>query len=243
MNLNGATVVVDLDGTLVNTAPDLVGALNTVLETEGLPTLPLAAAGHMVGQGAEALLRRGFAAAGATWSDPRAEALTAHFIAVYLERIARESRPYPGVEDALDALESAGARLALCTNKRTDLTLALLQAVGLSSRFEAILGGDWGGPMKPDGAPILETIARAGGDPARAVMVGDSDNDVLAAAAAGIPSVVFTFGYCATPAAELGAILVLDAWADLPDAIASLAGAGSPAYIAASPASAPRADA
>lgn len=222
MDLRGTVIAFDLDGTLVDTAPDLVGALNAVLVQERLPPLPLEAARTLVGRGAEALLRRGFAAAGADWPSDRNAALLARFIELYLARIAHESRPFDGVEAALDQLAAAGARLVVCTNKRTDLSVALLGAVGLADRFVAVVGGDYGGPMKPDGAHVLAAIEAGGGTPGRALMVGDSDNDVLAAQAAGVAAAVFTFGYCATPAAELGAEAVLDRWSDLPTAVGRL---------------------
>lgn len=216
MDLAGATLVFDLDGTLIDTAPDLVGTLNDMLEAEGMPPLPLASARHMVGHGARALLIRGFEAAGVRWAPERDAELNARFIEVYLARVARESRPFPGMEDVLDGFARRGASLAVCTNKRTDLSLALLEAVGLADRFAAVVGADYGGPRKPDAAHLQAAIEAAGGDPSRAVMVGDSDTDVGAARAAGVPCVVFTFGYCATPVSELGADAVLDRWSDLP---------------------------
>lgn len=222
MQLSGATLVFDLDGTLVDTAPDLVGALNEVLEIEGLPPLPLASARHMVGHGARALLIRGFEAAGAPWRAERDQELNARFIEVYLARIARESRPFPDAEAVLDRFAAQGASLAVCTNKRTDLSLALLEAVGLADRFAVVTGADYRGPRKPDAAHLQAAIEGAGGDPSRAVMVGDSETDVGTARAAGVPSVVFTFGYCATPVSELGADAVLDRWSDLPAAVSRL---------------------
>jgi len=222
MNLTGTTIVFDLDGTLVDTAPDLIGALNAVLDEERLPPLPLAAARNMVGQGARTLLQRGFTAAGSLWTDDRGDVLTARFVDLYLARIAKLSRPFPGAEAALDTLAAAGARLAVCTNKRTDLSLALLEAVGLSGRFAAVVGADWGGPTKPDPAHFRAAVAAAGGDLSRALMVGDSDNDVLAAHAAAAPAVVFSFGYCLTPLTELGADAVLNSWDQLPATAARL---------------------
>lgn len=219
MKLQGATLAFDLDGTLADTAPDLVGTLNDMLEAEGLPPLPLERARHMVGHGARALLIRGFEAAGAPWRPERDAELNARFIEVYLARIARESRPFPGVDEVLDAFARDGAALVVCTNKRTDLSLALLEAVGLADRFVAVVGADYGGPRKPDAAHLQAALEAAGGDPSRAVMVGDSETDVGAARAAGVPSVVFTFGYCSTSVAELGADAVLDRWSDLPAAV------------------------
>ncbi|OYX33216.1 MAG: hypothetical protein B7Y99_07580 [Caulobacterales bacterium 32-69-10] len=185
-DLAGATIAFDLDGTLVETAPDLIGSLNS------------------------------FAAAGAALDEAEVPGLFNRFIDVYLGRIASESRPFPGVEAALDDLAAAGARLAVCTNKRTDLTLALLDALQLTQRFDAIIGADLAPAAKPDASHFLHTIRTAGGDPAFALMVGDSFNDVESARRAGAPTVLVSFGYTDTPAAELGAQAVIDHFDELP---------------------------
>jgi phosphoglycolate phosphatase len=195
--------VFDLDGTLIHTAPDLMGALNVLLTEEGLPSLPIAIAGSIVGKGAKVMIERGFQAAGEPLEAARAAALFERYIALYLARIAQESGPFDGMTAALDALEAEGAVLAVCTNKRTDLTLALLDALDLTRRFAAIVGADMAQKPKPDAGHLLMTIEKAGGDPNRALMVGDSINDALAARNAKVPVVLVTFGYTDTPAAEL----------------------------------------
>ena len=134
--LAGATIAFDLDGTLVDTAPDLVGTLNTLLEQEGLAPLPLADARPYIGRGARWMIERGFDAAGAPVHPERMPALFDRFIARYLSRIADESRAFPGCEAALDTLKAQGAKLVVCTNKRTDLSVTLLKALGLARRFE-----------------------------------------------------------------------------------------------------------
>ena len=222
MLLKDATVVFDLDGTLVDTAPDLIGTLNLMLADAGLPTVPPASARHLVGRGARHLLEHGFREAGADLSRERADALAERFVDLYLERIADESRPFEGVEAALDELAAAGARLAVCTNKLTGLSNALLDALGLASRFAAVLGPDAAARRKPDADHLLRTIERAGGDPARAVMVGDSETDVGAARNAGVPVIVVSFGYTEIPPQELGADVLIDRYADLPAATARL---------------------
>ncbi len=216
--LSGATIVFDLDGTLVDSAPDLIGSLNVVLGECGLSPVPMEAVRALVGRGARALIERGFAAAGERLDPARAEGLTTRFIEVYHARIASESRPFPGVEAALAALGRAGARLCVCTNKRTDLSLALLEALQLDTPFCAVVGADRTAARKPDPRHFLDTVAQAGGDPRHALMVGDSSNDVDAAKAAGAPVVVVSFGYTETPAAELGADLLIDHFAELPAA-------------------------
>jgi phosphoglycolate phosphatase len=215
-SLTGATIAFDLDGTLVDTAPDLVGALNTLLRQESLPDLPLASARLLVGRGAKALIERGFAVAGAHLEPARIPSLFDRFIELYLARIADESRPYEGVEPTLDALAAAGASLCVCTNKLTDLSLALLDALGMTQRFAAVVGADLAPAAKPDPRHLFAAIAAAGGHHGRALMVGDSISDVSAARAASVPSVVVSFGYTETPAAELGADYLIDDFAALP---------------------------
>ncbi len=213
--LEGAVVAFDLDGTLVDTAPDLMGALNTLLGEQGLPPLAIETAPLLVGQGAKVMIERGFAAAGEPLDPERASRLFHHYIGIYLARIARESRPFEGMEAALDLLEADGATLAVCTNKRTDLTLALLDALDLTRRFAAIVGADLAPAPKPDARHLLTAIAQAGGDPARALMVGDSINDAMAARNAGVPVVLVSFGYTDTPAALLEHDALIDSFADL----------------------------
>ena len=215
-SLNGATIAFDLDGTLVDTAPDLIGALNVVLGECRLPHLPLASARHLVGRGARRLIEKGFAEAGEPLDPEYAAGLTTRFIEVYRSRIASESRPFPGVLAALDELSEAGARLCVCTNKLTGLSLELLDVLELTPRFAAVIGADKTPAIKPDPRHILATVEAAGGDPSRALMVGDSLNDVAAAKAAETPVVVVSFGYTETPARELGGDALIDDYAELP---------------------------
>jgi phosphoglycolate phosphatase len=218
MSLAGATFAFDLDGTLVDTAPDLIGALNLVLAEQDLPPVPLATERLLVGRGARALVERGFVLAGREVPTDSVPGLVARFIEVYLGRIAVESRPFEGVEATLDALAAEGARLVVCTNKRTDLSLALLDALDLTRRFTAVVGADRAPAPKPDPRHVLAAIAEAGGDPAHAVMVGDSVFDIAAARAADVPAIAVSFGYTETPVAELGADLIVDRFAALPAA-------------------------
>ena len=196
--LYGAVIAFDLDGTLVDTAPDLMGSLNEVLAEEQLPPVPLASARHLVGAGARALLERGFAEAGQVLDPGRGTVLFERFIEVYLGRIAQDSRPFDGLERVLDDLAAAGAKLAVCTNKRTDLSLALLDALGLTSRFAAVIGADQAVP-KPDPRLLFLTIERAGGVPDRTLYVGDSPIDLATARAAKLPIVGVSFGYSDKP--------------------------------------------
>ncbi len=223
-SLTGATIAFDLDGTLVDTAPDLVGALNHVLREQKLPALALNAARVMVGRGARALIEQGFAAAGEPLDADHATVLTNRFIEIYLDCIAVESRPFDGVLEALDILDAAGASLVVCTNKRTDLSLALLDALDMTSRFVAVVGADQAPAPKPDPRHLWTAIAAAGGRNDRALMVGDSATDIGAARAGNIPSVVVSFGYTEIAPAALGADHLIDHFAELPPLAAHLLG-------------------
>lgn len=217
INLKGATLAFDLDGTLVDTAPDLVGALNSLLREQGLPALPLALARVMVGRGARALIEQGFSAAGAPLDEASAPALVERFIGLYRLRIADESRAFDGVEACLERLAGASARLVVCTNKRTDLSLALLDALDLTRRFGAVIGADLAPAPKPDPRHLFTAIAAVGGAPDRAIMVGDSASDIGAARAAKVPSIVVSFGYTETPAADLGGDHLVDRFSQIPE--------------------------
>jgi phosphoglycolate phosphatase len=220
--LNGVTVVFDLDGTLVETAPDLVATLNVLLEQEGIAPLPMAQARNMIGKGARAMVAKGFAASGQPIESEALDGLFERFIVHYRAHIADESHPYPGLTDALNALLASGAILGVCTNKRTDLSVALLKALGLDHYFKSIVGADLAKAPKPDASHLLTAIEAAGGAPARAIMVGDSASDAGAARAAGTPLILVTFGYTETPVTELGADIVIDAFDKLPAACATL---------------------
>ena len=222
--LAGAALAFDLDGTLVDTAPDLVGALNQLLHAEGLAALPLRTARVMVGRGARALIEQGFSAAGAPLDEERIPGLVERFIALYRARIADESRPFDGVEACLETLAGAGAALVVCTNKRTDLSLALLDALDLTRRFGAVIGADLAPAPKPDARHLLVALEAVGGSADRALMVGDSASDIGAARAAGVPSIVVSFGYTEVPAADLGGDHLIESFAELAPLAARLLG-------------------
>src|SRR5215213_7450274 len=172
--MNSSRIVVfDLDGTLVDTAPDLINALNFVLDREGLPPVPLHAARNMIGQGARKLIERGLEIEGRVASVADITRLTEDFIDYYAAHIADASRPFEGLESALDDLASRGYRFAVCTNKLEWLSKLLLDQLGLSGRFAAICGADTFGVSKPHPAILQQTIARAGGELSSAIMVGD----------------------------------------------------------------------
>lgn len=214
--------VFDLDGTLAETAGDLIGTLNVLLAREGMPALPLAEARGLIGAGAKALIRRGFEAAGRDLTPEKHETLFTDFLEHYGAHLCDRSHLYPGVVEALDRLEADGFRLAVCTNKIEPHAVELLDRLGIGQRFAAICGRTTFPYSKPDPRHLTLTIAKAGGDAARAVMVGDSRADIDAANAAGIPVVAVTFGYTDTPVDQLGPSRVIGHFSELPDAVAAL---------------------
>ncbi|MEH2545896.1 phosphoglycolate phosphatase [Bradyrhizobium sp. AZCC 2262] len=216
------TVVFDLDGTLVDTAPDLIAALNYVLDREGLPPVPLKSARNMIGAGARKLLERGLELEGRFMSVADIDRLTKDFIDFYATHIAVESRPFEGLEAALDDLKARGCRFAVCTNKLEWLSKRLLDQLGLSGRFAAICGADTFGVAKPDPIILQQTVARAGGDMAATIMVGDAGPDVGVARRAGIPVIGVEFGYTDVPIAELKPDRLIGHMRDLPAAVESL---------------------
>jgi phosphoglycolate phosphatase len=220
-------VVFDLDGTLVDTAPDLINALNFVLDGEGLPPVPIAAARNMIGAGARKLIERGLEVEGRTVTVGELDRMTRAFIDYYAEHIADESRPFEGLGEALDDLESRGYRFAVCTNKLEWLSKLLIDRLGMSRRFAAICGADTFGVAKPDPAILHQTIARAGGHSSSSVMVGDSGTDIGAARRAGIPVVGVSFGYTDVPIADLKPDRLIGHMKDLPDAVENLLNQGN----------------
>ena len=215
-------IVYDLDGTLADTAGDLMGALNTVLRGEGLAPLPVEKAGSLLGAGARALLQRGFAESGCELAPAKLEVLFGDFLAHYNAHIAEKTVLFPGVVEALDHFERAGWIQAVCTNKIEGSARLLIRELGLESRFAFICGQDTFGVGKPDPRPLVETIAASRGSVQRAIMVGNSRTDIQTARAAGVPVVAVDFGYTDVPVAELDPDRVVSSFHDLPAACASL---------------------
>ena len=212
-------VAFDLDGTLADTSPDLAASLNHALVELGRSRVPTESVRHLVGHGARALLRRGLAATGEAPEELVEEGFPI-FIDHYLHHICVGTRPYEGVEAAMDRLTAQGIRVAVCTNKAEVLTLALLDALGWRDRFDAIVGGDTLPVRKPDPAPLYEAIARAGGG--RAAFVGDSITDADTAKAAALPFVAVSFGFSDRPVKALGANAIIDCYDQLETALAGL---------------------
>lgn len=211
------TLVLDLDGTLVNSVPDLLASLNRVMAVRGLAPFGAAEVTAMVGDGAAVLVQRAMAAREREASAADIEG----FLGDYGAHAAVELRAFPGVADTLPVLRAAGWRLAVCTNKPEGPARSLLDALSLLSFFDAVGGGDSFPVRKPDPAHLLATIARAGGDPAASVMVGDHHNDVRAARGAGVPCVFALWGYGPVAMAE-GAAARAERFAELPALVGSL---------------------
>ena len=219
-----ATLVFDLDGTLAETAPDLIEALNVVLRSEGIEPVPLASARWLLGAGGRALIARGFAQAGRPLDPATLETLFGRFLSHYNAHIADGSFLFPGVVACLDRCTAAGWRLAVCTNKLEHSAHLLLGKLGVAERFAFVCGQDTFGVAKPDPKPLLETIRKVGGRPNRTVMVGDSRTDIDTAKAAGVPVAAVDFGYTDTPVAELGPDRVISHFDALFEAASALLG-------------------
>jgi len=220
--LKNAAILFDLDGTLIDTAPDLAASMNFVLQQNGRAQVPAADVRHMVGQGARVLMERGMAATGTPASAPELDRLFDEFLDYYLAHIADHSAVFPAVEKILTQLKSAGALLAVCTNKPESASIKLLREFSLDGYFSAIIGGDSLAVRKPDPGHILGTLEKMGATVSKAIMVGDSANDIDAAKAAGIPAIGVPFGYTAIPIHDLGADLVVEHFDDLIPALTEL---------------------
>lgn len=221
---NRYALLFDLDGTLIDSAPDLAAALNRVLALHGRKMLPYPKVRGMIGNGAMKLVERGFQATG----DPAAnlQRETERFLKIYLQAVACHTKVYEGVDATLDLLAKRGHALAVATNKPLVPTRAVLDELRLSRYFhpDAVVGGDSFTEKKPSAIPILGLLKRIGAEPERSVMIGDTINDVQAAKAAGIPSIAVKYGYSRGPADELGADILIDRFADLPNALAEISG-------------------
>ena len=213
-------ILFDLDGTLIDSAPDLVGTLNIILKRHGRSTLTISAVKKLVGNGARALLERGFKETGAPAEN--LDALTVEFIETYVPNCAVLSRPFSGVIETLDTFANSGYRMAVCTNKPQAPSETILIELGLMQYFEVVVGGDFFPMRKPDPQHLLGALQLMDAPENPAIMVGDSYNDVASARNAGMPVIVVTYGYTTTPAHELGGDILVDHFSDIVTAVARL---------------------
>ncbi len=217
-------VVFDLDGTLIDSAPDLRAAVNSMLAEKGRRGLDLGAVTAMVGDGVHKLVERALAATGKeTPTGAEIARATRRFLKFYEGHGAVLTRAYAGAVETLECLRGEGYALGICTNKPHGATCEILGALDLEGYFSAVLGGDTlDGVRKPDPRHLLAVLDRLGATPENAVMVGDTENDVAAARGAGVPMIAVAFGYAKVPVAELGADAVIGHFDELPEAIRRL---------------------
>lgn len=222
MTFKDASIIFDLDGTLVDTAPDLLAALNHVLQSIDCPEVTLNDIDKLVGDGAMAMIKTGLNIAERDLPQEQEEELLQKFLDYYYENIAIFSKPFEGLDRCLDHFLREDARVGICTNKKEHLSIKLINELGLSERFHTIVGADTLAVKKPHPDHILGTIERLQGNPEKAVMIGDSANDIKAAQAANIPVIAVTFGYTAQPVTDFSPDIVIDHYDELLPAVEKL---------------------
>jgi phosphoglycolate phosphatase len=216
------SLIFDLDGTLIDSAPDIAGAMNALLAELDQPALSLEQVRRLVGDGAPTLLARALTEAGARFAPESYDTLLDRYRALYLARATEKTKVYPGVPETLARLREAGYRMVVCTNKIQRPTLAILDTLDLAGYFDGVAGGDVVPARKPDPAHLLAGLKLVGSAPEEAVMIGDGINDVAAARAAGIPVLVLPSGYGEIAAAELGGDRLLQDFGEIPAALGAL---------------------
>jgi phosphoglycolate phosphatase len=215
-------LVFDLDGTLIDSAPDLHAALNRLMETLGRRMLVLSEVIPMIGDGVPVLVRRALEATGGVPGDY--DDILKRYHGIYGSAVADLTTIYPGVMETLGVLHRAGHRMGVCTNKPEAASHAVLEALGLAEFFSAVAGGDSLAVRKPDAGHLLGTLDMLGSTPGRAVMIGDSHNDIQVAINAKVRSIAVSYGYRRHPVEELGADIIVYNFADIPGALARLNG-------------------
>lgn len=224
--MRDATIVFDLDGTLVDTAPDLIHAANHVLELCGFPAVAASDLRPWISFGARRMIVEALRRSGTEKPDEEVDSLLASFLSHYSENIAATSRPFEGARDVIGRLRGAGSRLAICTNKRETLSRQLLSELAWLDSFDALAGRDTFPVCKPHPDHLFGAVKLAGGEPARAIMVGDSPTDVATARAAGIKVIAVSFGYTEVPPEDLGADILIHHYGQLEQALQELLGSG-----------------
>lgn len=216
------TLVFDLDGTLIDTAPDLIAAANHVLALRGLAPLPLETLKPSISFGAREIIATGLKVHDARFNESELDGLLDTFLAFYADNIAVESRPFPRLVETLETYRDQGVTLVVCTNKREGLSRLLLDQLGMGDLFKALAGRDTFSVCKPHPDHLLGAIRLAGGDPRRSVMVGDSEVDVATAKAADVPVIGVTFGYTHIPVTEMAVDAAIDHYSEFPAALSGI---------------------
>ena len=217
--MNNPVIVFDLDGTLADTAIDLLATLNRIVKPYGLPPASRDDFGTLIGQGARAMISSAFESNGSNLSEEVLDDLFDQFLKDYSDNIAVETKLFDGVSNAMDELEDKGYKFAICTNKTEALAIQLLEELNVARRFSAITGGNTFAFKKPDGRHVSETVLQASGDVSRSIMVGDSFADIEAARNAGIPSIAVTFGYSSVPVAKLEPDFIINHFNEIVDKV------------------------
>lgn len=213
------TIVFDLDGTLVDSVPDLAGSLDSLMADKGLEAIGVAAARKLIGHGIPSLVRGALALRGVDWDDGQGAADVRRFTAIYAQRVSRETRPYADVERTLSLLAREGWRMAVCTNKLELYARTIIRDLGLDAYFPVVAGPDTFGVGKPDPRHLLETAKAAGAAEGPVIFVGDSEVDITTAKAAGVPVVALSYGYSKAPLGPLLPDALVDRFADIPAAL------------------------
>jgi len=218
-----SALIFDLDGTLIDSAPDLYHTINHLLKEDGRPALGMEDVKEMIGWGTKELVRKALAATGENPSIDQVEAMLENFLVYYSRHLIDHTTVYPGVMNALETLAAAGAVMGICTNKPSTFTIPILQKLRLDGFFKAVSCSDTVPHKKPDGRHVLECIKQLKTTAETTIMVGDSENDITAAIDAGVRSVCVTFGYAHVPLKEIGADALIDHFDALPQALREIA--------------------
>lgn len=220
--LKDKLIVFDLDGTLVDTAPDLHRVLNIILTDRGLEEITLDQARASISHGARVMIERAARFSNSMFNEDELDTLTAYFVDIYSQDIAQLSRPFDGVEAALTHLSEAGAKFCICTNKRTHLAKQLISELDMTHHFESIIGADAAEHKKPHANHFLTAVNTANGDPAQSIMIGDSEADVGTARNANAPVILVSFGYTDIAPEELSPDAIISHFSELPETVLSL---------------------
>jgi len=212
-------IVWDLDGTLVDSAPDLASALNIVLDKRGFFNHSIDVVRTMIGNGVPKLVERGFNAVGMRLDAGQLDELVEIFVKEYTACATEQTRPYPMVVEALDQFRDMNIPMGVCTNKPEAISRQILEGLSLAEYFSSVVGGDTTSTRKPDPQPVLACLRELVSEPVSSLMIGDSVHDVHAAHAAGVTVGVVPWGYRSAPAEELGADFVIHDMAGLPGLI------------------------